>query len=71
MSAQVYSASGQTEGIRKALWKWKSIDLSYKLSLTCGGNVSYYKSVHHPIPTRGNREHPGNFQNKSVSSPFS
>ena len=70
MSVQVYSASGQTEGIRKALWKWKSIDLSNKLSLTCGGNVSYYKSVHHPIPTRGNREHPGNFQNKSVSSPF-
>ena len=22
------------------------------------------------IPTQGNREHPGNFQNKSVSSPF-
>ena len=29
------------------------------------------KSVHHPIPTRGNKEHPGNFQNKSVSSSFS
>ena len=41
------------------------------LSLTCGGNVNYYKSVHHPIPTRENREHPGNFQNKSVSSAFS
>ena len=50
--------------------EWKSIALSYKLSLTCGGNVNYYKSVHHPIPTRGNMEHPGNFQNKSVSSPF-
>ena len=47
-----------------------SIDLSSELSLTYGGNVNFYKSVHHPIPTRGNREHPGNFQNKSVSSPF-
>ena len=28
------------------------------------GYVNYYKSVHHPIPTRENREHPGNFQNK-------
>ena len=65
MSAQIYSVPGQTERRRK-----KSIDLSYKLSLTCGGNVNHYKSVHHPIPTRENREHPGNFQNKSVSSPF-
>ena len=42
-----------------------------KLSLICGGNVNYYKSVHHPIPTHGKREHPGNFQNELVSSPFS
>ena len=70
MSAQVYSVPGQTEGRRKAFLEWKSIDLSYELSLTCGGNVNYYKSVHHPIPTRENREHPGNFQNKSVSSAF-
>ena len=70
MSAELYSALGQTEG-RKALLKWKSIDLSYKLSPTCGGcNVNYYKSVHHPIPTRENREHLGNFQNKSVNSAF-
>ena len=48
----------------------KSIVLSYKLSMGRGGNVNYYKSVHHPIPTRGKREHPGNFQNKSVSSPL-
>ena len=48
---------------------WTSIDLSPKLALACGGNVKYYKRVHHPIfifiiiyPTRGNREHPGNFQ---------
>ena len=55
---------------RKVFLEWKSIDLSYKLSLTCKGNVSYYKSVHLPIATRGSRKHPGNFQNKSVSSPF-
>ena len=41
-----------------------------KLSLTCVGNVNYYKRFYHPIPTRGNREHPVNFQNKSISSPF-
>ena len=34
------------------------------------GNVNYYKSVHHPIPTREDSEHPGNFQNKSVRSAF-
>ena len=34
----------------KAFLKWKSIDLSSKLSLTYEGNVNYYKSVHHPIP---------------------
>ena len=70
MSAQVYSVPGQTEGRRKVLLEWKSIGLSYELSLTCEGNVNYYKSVHHPIPTHENREHPGNFQNKSVSSVF-
>ena len=51
MSAQVYSIPGQTEGRRKAYLEWTSIDLSSKLSLTCGGNVNYYKSVYHPIPT--------------------
>ena len=71
MSAQVYSVPGQTEGKRKAFFEWKSIELSCELSLTCWVNVNYYKSVHHPIPTRGNREHTGDFQNKSVSSPFS
>ena len=40
------------------------------ISLTCGGNVNYYKSVNQPIPTHGNREHPGNFQNESVRSAF-
>ena len=61
MRAQLYSVPVQTEGRRKAFLKWKSIDLSYKLSLTCGGNVNYYKMIHHPILTHGNREHPGNF----------
>ena len=64
MSAQVYSVPGQAEGRRKAL------GLSYVLSLTCESNVNYYKSVHHLIPPRENREHPDNFQNKSVSSAY-
>ena len=51
MSDQVYSVPGQTEGRRRAFLEWTSIDLSSKRSLTCGGNVNYYKSVHHPIPT--------------------
>ena len=58
MSAQVYSVPGQTEGRRKAFLEWKSIDFSYELSLTCGGNVNFYKSVHHPIPTSENRVQP-------------
>ena len=49
MRAQVYSVPGQTEGRSKASLEWKNIDLSYKLSyilsLTCGCNVSCYKSV--------------------------
>ena len=55
MSAQVYSIPGQTEGRRKAFLEWKSIDLSYELSLTCWTIVSYYKKAHHPIPTPDNR----------------
>ena len=70
MNDQVYSVPDQTEGRRKAFLEWTSIDSSSKLSLTSDGNVNYYKSVHHPVPTRGNREHPGDFQNKSVSSVF-
>ena len=53
MSTQLHSVSDQTERRKKAFLEWKSIDLSYKLPLTCGGNVNYYKSIHHPIPTRG------------------
>ena len=74
MSTQVYSAPAQTEGRSKTFLKLKSIAL-HGISLcsltTCGGNVNYYKSVHQPIPTRENREHPGNFQSESVSSAFS
>ena len=43
---------------------------SFELSLTCGFNVNYYKSVHYPIPARENSGHPGNFQNKPVTSAF-
>ena len=50
--------------------EWKTTDLSHEISLTRGGNVNYYKSVHKPIPTHENREHPGNFQSRSVSSAF-
>ena len=33
-------------------WKWvNNIDLSSKVSLTCGTNMNYYKSFHHPIST--------------------
>ena len=60
MSAQVYSIHSQT-GRSKAFLGWKSLSLSYKLSLTCGGNVNSYKNVHYPILTRGSREHPDNF----------
>ena len=51
MSARVYCVPGQTEGRSKTFLEWKSIDLSCELSLTCGGNVNYYKSVYQPIPT--------------------
>ena len=74
MSTQVYSAPAQTEGRSKTFLKLKSIAL-HGISLcsltTCGGNVNYYKSFHQAIPTRENREHPGNFQSESVSSAFS
>ena len=50
MSDQLYSVPGQTEGRKKAFLEWTSIYLSSKLSLTCRANVSYYKSVHCPIP---------------------
>ena len=70
MIAQVYSVPGQIEGRRKAFLEWEGIDLSSKLALTCECNVNNYKSVHHPIPTCGNREHAIKFENKLVNSPF-
>ena len=48
----------------KAFLKLASIDLSSRLSLTYGGNVNYC------VTTCGNKEHLGNFQNKSAKSPF-
>ena len=51
MRAQVYAVAGQTEERRKAFLEWTDINLSSKLSLTCGGNANYYKIIHHPIPT--------------------
>ena len=63
MSLQAYSVPEQTDGRRKVSLEWKSIDVSYALSITYGDTVNYYN-----ILTRENREHPGNFQNKSVSS---
>ena len=70
MIAYVYSVLGQTEGRKKAFMKCKSINVSYKLSLTCGGNINYVsnvnyvniKSVHHPFHTHENREQPKMFK---------
>ena len=73
MSALVYSVPGQTEGRNKTFLERKSIDLhgiSQCLLTTCGVNVNYYKTVHQPIPTRENKEHPGNFQSESIRSAF-
>ena len=70
MSALVYSVPGQTEGRMKPFLERTSINLFSELFLKCEGNVNYYKSVHHPIPTLGNSEHPDNSQNKSLSSLF-
>ena len=43
MRAQIYSVSKETERRKKTFLEWTSRDL-------CGGNVNYYKSVHHLIP---------------------
>ena len=40
MSTQVYSVPDQTEGRRIVFLEWTSIDLSSKLSLTCGDNIT-------------------------------
>ena len=36
---------------KKTFLEWTSINLTSKVSLTYGGNVSYYKNVHHVLPT--------------------
>ena len=51
MIARVHSVPGQNEGRRKVFLEWTTINLSFKLSVTCESNVNYYESVHHPIPT--------------------
>ena len=35
----------------RAFLELAKIDLSLKLSISCGGNFNYYKSVYDPIPT--------------------
>ena len=61
MSAQVYSVPGPTDIKIKTFFEWKIIVVSYELPFTCGVNINYYKSVHHPIPTRENMKLCGNF----------
>ena len=61
MNALVYSVPSQTEEKRKTFFEWKRIDIPFELSVTCGVNVDYYKSVHHLIHTCENREQPSNF----------
>ena len=65
MSARVYSIPGQTEGRRKVYLEWTSTDLSSKLSLTT--HVGLKSTIIKVFIIL----FPGNFQNKSVSSPFS
>ena len=36
-----------------------------------GVTLTIIKSAHKPLPTCGNRVHPDNFQNKSITPPFS
>ena len=51
MSTQVLSVSRQTEWKMKVFLEWTNIELSSKLSLSCGVNVNCYKSVRHHILT--------------------
>ena len=61
------------KGEGRPFWNWEKHSLIlWNFSYMVGGsNAIYYKSFHHPIPTQGNREHPGNFQIKSEISSFS
>ena len=43
------------KGEGRIFWNGKAHTYSINC-LTCGGNVNYYKNVHHPIPFHGNRE---------------
>ena len=71
MSAKVYYVPGQTEGRRKAFLVWESIDLSSKLSLNVGVMLTITKLfIILFLFACGNREHPGNFNSLSFSSPF-
>ena len=51
------------KGVGRPTLETESIDLSSELSPKYGGDVNQYKSV-------PNREHPGSFENKSVSSSY-
>ena len=66
MSVEVYSVPCQTEGRKKTFLECKSTDLSLNYLIHVG-TMTIIISAHHPIATRGNRENPGNVQNKSVS----
>ena len=46
----------------------KHVLTAYPMNSYMWGYVNYYKSVHQPFPAHENWEHPGNFQNESVSS---
>ena len=50
MSAQVYSLLAKLLGEIRSFLEGESIDLSL-LSLTCGVNVTHYKSVQHSFST--------------------
>ena len=74
MSAHVYSAPSQTEGTRKVCWSGKAYPLNYPLNYLL--HVSEMLTIIRVfiilfLLARIYREHSGNVQNKSVSSPFS
>ena len=51
MSAQECYVTGQTEGRREAFLQLASLDHPLNFLLHKGGNVNYYKSLHHSIST--------------------
>ena len=50
-TSPAHSVLGQTERGKGAFFEKTSINTSSNLSLACGDNVNYYKTVDHPIPT--------------------